>query len=54
MTMKERLGASLGFHYQSLCGHSRNFASVNFEGFVRNIEGTDLVFNTESVPSNIS
>jgi hypothetical protein len=26
-----------GLRYQSFCDHSRNFASVSFEGFVRNV-----------------
>jgi hypothetical protein len=44
-----------GLLHQSFCDHSRNFASVSFEGFVRNVwEGTNSVLNTESVPSNIS
>jgi hypothetical protein len=46
-------------HCQSFCDRSRNFASVNSKflqickKYLRELI-IDLVFNTESVPSNIS
>jgi hypothetical protein len=40
-------------HYQSFCDHSRNFASVSFEGF-KCLSKLTYAKNTESVPLNIS
>ena len=34
-----------------VCNHSRNFASVKYEEI---FEGSESLFNTESVPSSIS